>query len=83
MSYYRAASFYMEVYSIHFRFVNHTHQEKYIGKPCNGIDLPDMNYDAIKRELLPMLNNKEFHNKEEHIDHHGSGIRGYMSEDKR
>jgi len=64
-------------------FVNHTHQEKYIGKPCNGIDLPDMNYDAIKRELLPMLNNKEFHNKEEHIDHHGSGIRGYMSEDKR
>jgi nicotinic acetylcholine receptor len=64
-------------------FINHTHQEKYIGKPCNGIDLPDMNYDAIKRELLPMLNNKEFHNKEEHIDHHGSGIRGYMSEDKR
>eukprot|EP00090_Calanus_glacialis_P032370 TRINITY_DN5362_c0_g1_i2.p1 TRINITY_DN5362_c0_g1~~TRINITY_DN5362_c0_g1_i2.p1 ORF type:complete len:519 (+),score=42.79 TRINITY_DN5362_c0_g1_i2:117-1673(+) len=64
-------------------FVNHTHQEKYIGKPCNGIDLPDMNYDAIKKELLPMLNNKEFHNKEEHIDHHGSGIRGYMSEDKR
>jgi len=64
-------------------FVNHTHQEKYIGKPCNGIDLPDMNYDAIKRELLPMLNNKEVHNKEEHSDHHGSGIRGYMSEDKR
>lgn len=64
-------------------FINHTHQEKYIGKPCNGIDLPDMNYDAIKRELLPMLNNKEFHIKEEHNDHHGSGIRGYMSEDKR
>jgi len=64
-------------------YINHAEQEKYIGKVCNGIDLPDMNYDAIKREILPMLNNKEFHNKEESIDHHSSGIRGYMSQDKR
>jgi len=64
-------------------YINHSEQEKYIGKVCNGIDLPDMNYDAIKREILPMLNNKEFHNKEEHIDHQSSGIRGYMSQDKR
>jgi len=64
-------------------FVNHAHQEKYIGKQCNGIDLPEMNYDSIKRELLPMINNKEYHSKEEQINHNNSGIRGYMTEDKR
>ena len=69
--------------NLFYRFVNHAHQEKYIGKQCNGIDLPEMNYDSIKRELLPMINNKEYHSKDEQFNHNNSGIQGYMTKDKR
>ena len=37
------------------------HVDKTFGKPCNGIELPELNYEAMKRELLPMLNSKEYH----------------------
>ena len=41
------------------------------GGQCNGVPLPDMNYEAIKREIVPILHNNH------------STARHFLTEEKR
>ena len=59
------------------RFARHqTHQGKYYSnKSCNGVSLSEVNYDAIKREIIPILQHSV---SEDHTEHNGSLGRGYL-----
>lgn len=53
-------------------WIRFSHAQSQVAAPqCNGVPLPDMNYEAIKREIVPILHNN-----------HSMG-RHFLTEEKR
>merc|ERR1719150_362115 len=49
----------------------------YNSKSCNGVSLPEINYDAIKREIIPILQHSVSEDQD-HTRHNGALARGFL-----
>jgi len=54
--------------------------QSYLSKKCNGVSLHEMNYDSIKREIVPILHHPT---PQENTDENGSLGRNYYHSDQK